>query len=69
MIKLTMLLAMGLAVVVTANHFILDVLVGALVALTGLAIAHLVQGHGQRFWAWLVARVAKPPGRAESAGA
>ena len=31
--------AMGLAVIATANHFVLDVAVGALVALTGLALA------------------------------
>jgi membrane-associated phospholipid phosphatase len=32
-------IAMGLAVVVTANHYVLDVIVAGLVAMTGLVIA------------------------------
>ena len=31
--------AMGLAVVMTANHYVIDVVVGGLVAMAGLAIA------------------------------
>jgi hypothetical protein len=34
--------AMGLAVVMTANHYLLDVLVGGIVAMTGLLIASLL---------------------------
>ena len=34
--------AMGLAVVMTANHYVIDVIVGGLVALAGLAIATLL---------------------------
>ena len=34
--------AMGLAVVMTANHYVLDVIVGGLVALTGLGLASLL---------------------------
>jgi preprotein translocase subunit Sss1 len=45
-------IATGLAVVVTANHYVLDVIVGGLVAMTGLAIAsELIQArdrHAQR---------------------
>jgi membrane-associated phospholipid phosphatase len=36
--------AMAFAVVATANHFVLDVLVGALVVLIGLAVAVRIQG-------------------------
>ena len=35
-------IAMGLAVVMTANHYVIDVLVGGLVALTGLGLASLL---------------------------
>jgi membrane-associated phospholipid phosphatase len=42
--------AMFVAVVVTGNHFIVDVLAGAAVALTGLALALLLQRYGQRLW-------------------
>ena len=37
-----MVVAMGFAVVVTANHYVVDVLAGAVVALTGLAGALLL---------------------------
>jgi membrane-associated phospholipid phosphatase len=42
--------AMCLAVVVTGNHFILDVLAGTVVALIGLGLAILVQRYGERLW-------------------
>jgi membrane-associated phospholipid phosphatase len=41
---------MFLAVVVTGNHFIVDVLAGTVVALVGLGIAFLVQRYGHRLW-------------------
>ena len=37
-----MVVAMGLAVVATANHYVIDVAAGAAVALTGLAAATLL---------------------------
>jgi membrane-associated phospholipid phosphatase len=40
--------AMGFAVVATANHFVLDVVAGGMVALTGLALAEAV-ARGGRF--------------------
>jgi len=46
----TMPAAMFLAVVVTGNHFILDVLAGTVVALIGLGLALLVQRYGQQVW-------------------
>jgi membrane-associated phospholipid phosphatase len=42
--------AMCLAVVVTGNHFILDVLAGTVVALIGLGLAILIQRYGERLW-------------------
>ena len=42
--------AMFLAVVVTGNHFILDVLAGTVVALGGLGIAYLIERQGPRLW-------------------
>lgn len=42
--------AMFLAVVVTGNHFIIDVLAGTVVALIGLGIAFLLQRYGDRLW-------------------
>jgi membrane-associated phospholipid phosphatase len=42
--------AMCLAVVVTGNHFILDVLAGTVVALVGLGLAILIQRYGDRLW-------------------
>jgi hypothetical protein len=46
----TMPAAMFLAVVVTGNHFILDVLAGTVVALIGLGLALLLQRYGHRLW-------------------
>ena len=41
--------AMGLAVVLTANHYVLDVIVGGIVAMAGLAIATLlIRAHERR---------------------
>jgi len=40
--------AMGLAVILTANHYVLDVVVGGIVALAGLAIATLLIGARDR---------------------
>jgi hypothetical protein len=37
-------IAMALAVVMTANHFVLDVVAGAVVALTGLGLVRPVRG-------------------------
>jgi hypothetical protein len=50
-----MVVAMGLAVVVTANHYVLDVVAGAAVALTGLAGAMLLP-RVRRTPAWAVRR-------------
>lgn len=46
--------AMLLAVVVTGNHFILDVLAGTVVALIGLGLALLLQHRGHRLWRLLL---------------
>jgi membrane-associated phospholipid phosphatase len=43
-------IAMGLAVVVTGNHFILDVVAGTAVALFGLWAAVMLDRHGDRAW-------------------
>ncbi len=48
--------AMALSVIVTANHFILDVFAGMIVALLGLALALLIEKHGGRVWRWLPTR-------------
>lgn len=47
-------IAMGMAVVVTANHFILDVAAGTAVALFGLWAAVMVDRHGGRVWSLVV---------------
>jgi membrane-associated phospholipid phosphatase len=59
--------AMCLAVVVTGNHFILDVLAGTVVALIGLGIALLVQRYSHRLWRLILPdrifkRLARSPG-------
>jgi membrane-associated phospholipid phosphatase len=41
-------LLMVLAVVVTGNHYLLDVLAGALLALLGLLVADRLRGHRER---------------------
>lgn len=38
---------MGLAVVLTANHFVIDAIIGGIVALTGLVLAAIVQRSSQ----------------------
>ena len=42
--------AMLFSVVVTGNHFILDVMAGTVVALGGLGIAYLIEKIGPRLW-------------------
>ena len=42
--------AMLMAVVVTGNHFFLDVVAGTVVALGGLGIAYLLEKRGPRLW-------------------
>lgn len=49
-------IAMGLSVIVTGNHFILDVPAGALVALFGLAVALMLERHGPQIWQRLAPR-------------
>ena len=49
-------IAMGLSVIVTGNHFILDVPAGAVVALFGLAVALMLERHGRQIWQRLVPR-------------
>ncbi len=44
-------IAMGIAVVVTGNHYILDVVAGSAVALLGLLLAVLLDRYGGRIWA------------------
>jgi membrane-associated phospholipid phosphatase len=46
--------AMLMAVVVTGNHFILDVIAGMVVALGGLGIAYLIEKLGPRVWRLIV---------------
>lgn len=54
-LAVAMVVAMGLAVVVTANHYVLDVLAGAAVALTGLGAAMLLP-RVRRTPAWALPR-------------
>jgi len=60
--------AMSLSVIVTANHFILDVFAGAVVGLIGLSIALIIQRHGWKLWAWLIARRRPNSSQTMSAG-
>ena len=46
--------AMLMAVVVTGNHFILDVIAGMVVALGGLGVAYLIEKLGPRVWRLIV---------------
>jgi hypothetical protein len=41
-------MSMALAVVATANHFVLDVVVGAALAMLGFAVAHRLAALGER---------------------
>ena len=43
-------ISMALAVIVTGNHFILDVVAGTVVSLFGLWVAVLLDRHGHRIW-------------------
>ncbi|HXG36963.1 MAG TPA: phosphatase PAP2 family protein [Dehalococcoidia bacterium] len=43
-------LGMAWAIVVTANHFILDIILGAVVGLVGLAVALAWQHYSELFW-------------------
>ncbi len=43
-------ISMALAVIVTGNHFILDVVAGTVVSLFGLWVAALLDRHGHRIW-------------------
>jgi len=54
-LAVAMVAAMGLAVVVTANHYVVDVLAGAAVALTGLGLALLLP-RVRRTPAWALPR-------------
>lgn len=47
-------LAMGWAIVVTANHFILDIFFGAIVGLIGFGIALLWRQYSPEFWQFLL---------------
>ena len=47
-------IAMALAVAVTGNHFILDVVAGAAVALFGLWVAAQLDRYGHRIWTLVV---------------
>ncbi|OFW64384.1 MAG: hypothetical protein A2Y74_09865 [Actinobacteria bacterium RBG_13_63_9] len=51
---IVMPIAMAMAVVVTGNHFILDVVAGTAVALFGLWMAALLDRHGHRIWTLVV---------------
>jgi hypothetical protein len=44
--------AMFFAVVMTANHFILDTILGAIVSFAGLGIAWLIHRYGGEAWEW-----------------
>lgn len=59
--------AMGLATVLTANHYILDLVVGAAMALTALYLVELARG--RRFAPWRPGPWLRPfePGRADAA--
>jgi len=43
-------ISMALAVIVTGNHFILEVVAGTVVSLFGLWVAVLLDRHGHRIW-------------------
>jgi len=49
-VGVVMPIAMAMAIVVTANHFILDVLAGTAVGLVGLAAAVTLERQGGRVW-------------------
>ncbi len=59
--------AMGLATVLTANHFVLDLVVGGLMALAALYLVELARG--RRFAPWRPGPWLRPlePGRADAA--
>jgi membrane-associated phospholipid phosphatase len=48
-------IVMATAVVVTGNHYILDIVGGYVVAALGMGAALAVREHGWRFWQWLPA--------------
>ena len=53
--SVAMPIVMAMAVVVTGNHYILDIVGGYVVAAVGMGIAVAVREHGWRVWQWLPA--------------
>jgi len=53
--SIVMPIVMAMAVVVTGNHYILDIVGGYVVAAAGMGIAVAVREHGWRVWQWLPA--------------
>ena len=51
---------MFFAVVLTANHFIIDAVFGAIVSFAGLGIAWLLHRYGGEAWARIAGRVKRP---------
>ncbi len=62
-------LAMGWAIVVTANHFILDVVFGAIVGLIGLAAALAWRRYSAQFWRLVLWRWLPQQGESATADA
>ncbi len=60
--------AMFFAVVMTANHFIIDTIAGAVVSFAGLGIAWLIHMHGKTVWDGIVQGLRGAPPLAAIAG-
>ncbi len=54
-VSIVMPIVMAMAVVVTGNHYILDIVGGYVVAATGMGLAVAMREHGWRVWQWLPA--------------
>jgi len=54
-ISVVMPIVMALAVIVTGNHYFLDVAGGYVVAAVGMSVALALRDHGWRVWQWLPA--------------
>ncbi len=54
-VSIVLPIIMAMAVIVTGNHYILDIVGGYVVAAVGMGIAVAVREHGWRVWQWLPA--------------
>ncbi len=62
-LALAMPVAMGTAIVATANHYILDLVLGAAVAMLGLGVARAWAIYGRRLFPWRRPRGSVAPAR------